>query len=436
MECPIINSSDYENSIEFNETDKEDLKESIYYLIGEYVDNNILVLKHPKYIDIIYYAIMPIIDISYEPIIDSINNYSLYDLFLEASIIYFTLSGQKRHYTDRPGVIDKQYAKKQLTRINNIPQHEQNTQPWFERRWNHITASSAWKALGTESMQNSLIYSKCNPIDPNKYNNININSATHHGHKFEPLSISYYENKFSTKIAEFGCLPDETNKILAASPDGINCDPESPLYGYLLEIKNPVSRKIDGIPKLEYWIQMQFQMHVCQLHYCDFLETTFKEYETEDQFNADGTFKKTQLGNPKGIIVCFHNGDKPIYKYPKWNIDKKEFECWYENIIDENNTLTWVNNTYWYLQNYSCVTVSYNEKWFKAAIQYFEKLWNTIERERVEGYKHRVPKKRAKKPEIISPLQQTMTNKILPSLNLPPPNMILKIRTTSFEKPN
>ena len=35
--------------------------------------------------------------------------------------------------------------------------------------------------------------------------------------------------------------------------------------------------KLDGIPKKEYWIQMQLQMEVCDLDECDFLETRFIE---------------------------------------------------------------------------------------------------------------------------------------------------------------
>ena len=32
----------------------------------------------------------------------------------------------------------------------------------------------------------------------------------------------------------------------------------------MLEIKNPVSREITGIPKEEYWIQMQLQMEMSE----------------------------------------------------------------------------------------------------------------------------------------------------------------------------
>ena len=65
----------------------------------------------------------------------------------------------------------------------------------------------------------------------------------------------------------------------------------------MLEIKNPTSREITGIPKEDYWIQMQLQMETCNLNECDFLETVFKEYETEEEFMADGTFRITKRTN-------------------------------------------------------------------------------------------------------------------------------------------
>ena len=74
---------------------------------------------------------------------------------------------------------------------------------------------------------------------------MNINSATHHGHKFEPLSTMFYEYKFATEIEEFGCIPDQNNYEFGASPDGINVNRNSERYGYLLEIKNPV---VENLP--------------------------------------------------------------------------------------------------------------------------------------------------------------------------------------------
>ena len=81
----------------------------------------------------------------------------------------------------------------------------------------------------------------------------------------------------------------------------------SPLYGRMLEIKNPFSRVINGIPKDEYWIQMQMQLEVCDLDCCDFLETKFTEYESREAFDADGDFTESVTGDKKGIMMFFMN---------------------------------------------------------------------------------------------------------------------------------
>ena len=70
----------------------------------------------------------------------------------------------------------------------------------------------------------------------------NIFSACHNGHKYEPLSIMIYEDKYKTKVGEFGCIKHKDIKFLRASPDGINIDEKSKRFGRMVEVKNPVSR--------------------------------------------------------------------------------------------------------------------------------------------------------------------------------------------------
>jgi hypothetical protein len=136
---------------------------------------------------------------------------------------------------------------------------------------------------------------------------VNTNTTLHWGQKYEPLSVKYYEHVYGTKIEDFGCIQHDTYHFIGASPDGINIEPSSLIYGRMLEIKNPVSREIDGVPKKEYWVQMQQQMEVCDLDECDFLETKFIEYANEDEFNKDGEFVESADGNIKGIIMYFSN---------------------------------------------------------------------------------------------------------------------------------
>ena len=404
---------------DLNNDDICDFKEFICELIEQYINQNILNIMSPYFNKNIIEEVIKEIQASYASIIDVSNKEQLNLILNECIFIYFNLITKlprsfKNSIND---ALDKKVITKQINILRKIPQPDQNTPEWFEFRWNRLTASSAYKTFGTPASYNSLIYSKCKPIDPCKYSNVNITSATHHGHKYEDVSVQFYELLFDTKIEEFGCIADDTYDFIGASPDGINVKKNNNKYGYLLEIKNPVSRKLTGIPKLDYWVQMQQQMYVTKLPYCDFLETIIKDYDNEDAFLQDGTFIETKDKKIKGIIVCFNDGEKPIYKYPPLKLTKKRFDAWYDKIMEENKHLTWVNNTYWYMQEYSCITVPFNKKWFDAAIPKFKVLWDTIIKERIEGYEHRKPKKKSKSTSIVT------VNKITD--NIIPPKLII-----------
>ncbi len=337
---------------------------------------------------------------------------------------------------------------KNIEYLNSIPQHEQRTPEWYIRRYNMITASSAWKAFKSDSNINQLVYEKCKPLSiasssaPERgeednstspehapqYVNltektfVNVNSPLHWGQKYEELSRTIYEARNNTKVGEFGCIPHSDYTFLGASPDGINIDPTSPLYGRMLEIKNIVNRDITGIPLEEYWIQMQLQMEVCKCDESDFLETRFKEYADEEAFMTDSAseidaeFCITAAGSLKGVIAFFMKNGKPIYEYAPLNITQKEYEIWCEDIIDKNSDSMWVKNIYWYLDQYSCILVKRNPLWFKSAIPTIERVWGIILNERVTGYEHRAPKKRSPpKKKMTNDDNNTMSSLVAPS---------------------
>ena len=404
----------------YDSHDVDDFKEFICELIEEYVNQNTLNYMYPDFVNRIVNETMNEINSSYANISDKINQSDLNDLVYECCHIYLNLISFPRSYSKNISEpLDKKTTLKQIEILRKIPQPPQNTPEWFDFRWNKFTASTAWKAFGTEASVNSLIYSKCKPIDTSKFKSVNIASATHHGHKYEDISIQLYEEMFNTKIEEFGCIADDKHNFIGASPDGINVKKNNNKFGYLLEIKNPVSRKLTGIPKLDYWIQMQQQMYVTKLHYCDFLETIIKEYVNEDEFKKDGTFIKTKNNNIKGIIVCFNDGNGPVYKYPPLQITENKFNKWYDDIIEKNKNLTWTNNTYWYMQEYSCITVPFNKKWFELAILKFKEIWDIILKERKTGYDHRKPKTK-KKNIHVGKIESDKTSVL-------PPKMILEI---------
>jgi len=290
-----------------------------------------------------------------------------------------------------------------LKYLTSKPQPQQRTPEWYTFRHNLITASNAYKALENQSSQNQLIFEKCQPIIiKTTSSGVNVDSPLHWGQKYEPISVMIYEKDYNTRVGDFGCIQHDNYSFIGASPDGINND-SSLLnrFGRMLEIKNIVNREITGIPKKEYWIQMQLQMETCDLNECDFLETRFIEYENEDAFLLDGEDNMSNDGSYKGIIMYFStNEGNPYYLYKPLDMNLRDFELWRDKNIDENNSnKIWIKNIYWKLEEYSCILVLRNRKWFQDNIMQLNITWNTIEYERINGYSHRAPNKRAKKEE-------------------------------------
>ena len=282
---------------------------------------------------------------------------------------------------------------RKLDALRAIPQPAQRTPEWYAFRQRYLTASSAWKAFGTEASRNHLIYDKCAPMDVTKYTRVSVDTPMHWGQKYEDVSIAWYERSYSTTVEDFGCIPHPTLACLAASPDGINVSP-GPRCGRMVEVKNIFNRKITGVPKIEYWIQMQLQMEVCDLDDCDFLETRFIEYESKTEADADGTFNMTANGKPKGVVMYFADECRPLYEYSPWGVGADECAAWEGEMMKKHKGLTWVKNLYWYLDEVSCVLVRRHRQWFEAAEPILTSLWATIERERVTGYAHRAPKRK------------------------------------------
>jgi len=292
-------------------------------------------------------------------------------------------------------------VKQRIASLTAVPQAEQRTPEWYEQRHKYLTASSIWKAFGTKGNRNELIYSKCKPVDVSKYSRFNLESPLHWGQKYEDLSITWYEREYKTKVGEFGCIPHSSIEFLAASPEGINIDPTSDRFGRMLEVKNIVTREITGIPKLEYWVQMQVQLEVCALKECDFLETRFIEYADYDESAADGSFTETADGKPKGMMMLFLDTDgQPKYEYAPWGASENAVDEWQKVKMSENASNVWLKNIYWRLDQVSVVLVVRNKIWFEAARPILDDLWNTIVRERETGYDHRAPNRRQRAPSV------------------------------------
>ena len=393
-----MDDASYDNSYTLCINELTSLHESIYGMIDEFMTNHVMELRRMSFEDNLRSYIFENLECLLVHLFDHSNEEELDVLIENAYNItrkeYFSTFMPPRSYKNtfirrKPNA---ENMTKQIDYLRNKPQPDQRTDEWYQFRYNLLTASSIWKTFGSQSSQNQLIYEKCVPLNVDKYHSVNTESAMHHGQKYEELSVMYYEKKYNTKVEDFGCIQHDDYYYIGASPDGINVDPSSSRYGRMLEIKNIVNREITGIPKEEYWIQMQVQMETCNLNECDFLETQFSEYESEEEFLSDDS------GKMKGLLLYFMENNKPSYKYmPLEYNTHNQMTLWEDKTIDEHAHLTWVKTIYWRLDKVSCVLVLRNKQWFSCAQPLIKDLWSYVEKERVNGYDHRAPKKSQRK---------------------------------------
>jgi putative phage-type endonuclease len=425
-----------DDSLSLSIGEEMDFINTLMVLMYDYINENPCAISEPDFEDSMLEDIELLFDLE-EDILEEALDSALV-------LFYSQIIPMRSHPKTFSKSVCYSFVEKQIEYLRGKPQPDQRTPEWYVTRHNLLTASNAYKAFENDTTRNQLIYEKCQPlkVEPEKQQQININSPFHWGQKFEPVSVLYYEDKYKTKIGDFGCIQHDKYKFIGASPDGINVDPLASRYGRLLEIKNIVNREIDGIPKKEYWIQMQLQMETCNLNECDFLECRFKEYETETEFMNDGSFAFSEKEEcRKGVIMYFCNKDgNPKYIYMPFSIKTKEaFEEWEQETMEYySQEFTWIKNIYWYLAECSCVLVERNKKWFNDNVEKLEEVWNIIEKERVSGFEHRAANKRVKKPveqnnRIISSIEGCFL-KIIKSNSSPPTVSTLKVRTESFDE--
>ncbi len=452
----------------FNDENICDFIETIQHLMDLYIEENPTAISEPDFNEIIIDEIREIIYIQFEEhmYLNMEAEDEIDDILDDSIELYFLTLCNSRYFENtneentkiktiesyfKPNYDKNIIISDKLQYLRNLPQPTQRTQEWYDFRHNLITASNAYKAFESQSTVNQLIYEKCQPlkiinsneeVDEDKIKLINTNTTLHWGQKYEPLSVMIYEYLNNTKVEDFGCIQHKTYKFIGASPDGINIDINSSRYGRMLEIKNIVNREITGIPKKEYWIQMQLQMEVCDLDDCDFLETKFIEYNTSQEFYDDlSKDNDNNIGENdsnykfKGLIIYFHTKDtKPYYIYKPISINKTDETIkWEEEMVDlytsKQHNMQFIKIIYWKLEKISCIYVQRNKKWFEDNIKQLEKVWNIILQERISGYEHRAPVKKIKKEILLKSNIDTNNQGCLLTLNSKKNSNIITINT-------
>lgn len=438
----------------FNDEESLEIYDTCIHMMHEFIKENPRVIAEPEFNEIFHENISELMHshFDYDVFYTEEAQEEMEEIIEHAKRDFFKDYIPPRSYyksliLKEPNI---EYVSNQLQYLRNKPQPAQRTKEWYELRNNLITASNAYKVFESQAAQNQLIYEKCQNniannieeidiLDDDEDNDnikrviignddssinkmVNINTTLHWGQKYEPLSVMYYEYIYNTKIEDFGCIQHDTYSFLGASPDGINVDINKKRYGRMLEIKNIINREINGIPKKEYWIQMQMQMEVCNLDECDFLETKFIEYSDENAYredtliiNAPNTeiadddnfyvidYTKSKNDSMKGIIVYFHTKEGvPHYVYKPLQLsDQNAIVEWQRDTLkkyhSEPYNYQFIKYIYWKLEEVSCVLVKRNKQWFNDNVQEFVNIWKIIEKERKEGFNHRAPVRKNKK---------------------------------------
>ena len=172
-----------------------------------------------------------------------------------------------------PSFRDRLRWRDQATALKTSKWHDQSPQRspgWYKFRRERLTASDIGTILGSNSYgcPEEVLVKKCG-VDTYSWS-----AACQHGIKYEPITTILYASLNRTNVWEYGCITHPRHAFIGASPDGITDE------GIMVEIKNPYSRTITGIPKMSYYDQMQIQLEVCGLDICDFVESSIKEYDS------------------------------------------------------------------------------------------------------------------------------------------------------------
>lgn len=311
----------------------------------------------------------------------------------------------------------------QITELKKIKQPDQRTPEWYKFRNNRLTASDLGTALNKNkyTTRDKLIAKKCG------YEEVFFKTgAIEHGVKYEPVATTIYERRNNLIIDEYGCLPHPEIDYFGASPDGIvSYDSKNRNYiGRMLEIKCPKSRKIDGIIPEHYELQIQGQLEVCNLEYCDYLECSIKEYPSMFEFLEDSAdsknVDKTKNNMEKGIVIELYDNELKKNEYIYFYDFKthEDISKWEEEEIEkifENDKYDYVSTTYWYLNVYSCVLVQRDQPRFEGIKQEIKKFWDDVLKYREIGYESLIKKKPKKEKKFVS--KENTKNEVLEFLS-------------------
>lgn len=252
---------------------------------------------------------------------------------------------------------------------------DQRSPEWHSKRGEMLTASEIYKGLdtATECQKYDLIMSK---LQPRTYGEGPGVKAMLWGTRMEPVAKQIYcEYHGGLEIVDTTCVQHPDYKFLGASPDGIliTKDPQDFRYGTLIEIKCPYSRVVDlnaPVPPI-YFHQMQLQLECTGLQECAYVEFIFKE--------VNYTLWIDSAVSHKSFFAVRNTGE---IKYRDIG-DSRDVSQWISKELDKDYD-NW-DICYWIYNGWKCVNVQRDPGWLTSNILSFTKIWEEIQKHRLEG---------------------------------------------------
>jgi|SaaInlStandDraft_5_1057022.scaffolds.fasta_scaffold12564_2 putative phage-type endonuclease len=340
---------------------------------------------------------------------------------------------------NRECVIIKEYndeefeiIKNNYFRIRNIISPPQRSPMWFALRNKVISASDGGCALGLNKYepQYKFIYKKV-------FGSTFItNNACYWGKCYEDAVVRSYEYLNDCVVEEFGLLPNEKQKYISASPDGIvhpfrKDGSKSNIPSRMLEIKCVVSRQLkfeggiyDNMCPQYYWVQTQLQMQTTDVCECDFAQYKLEEYSNKEDFledtHNDCDFKSKEKNLERGLLIevlpkilepsdylednmdgylkmqTLYDKAKSIFP-PKLDLTLTEMDEWIEELkrkLENNEIYDEIQDDkgdiistiyfgfhkvkYYRIIERNCTLIVKDDKWFEDKIPVFKSVWDNV----------------------------------------------------------
>lgn len=281
-----------------------------------------------------------------------------------------------------------------LNELLNRKQIEQRTPEWYAQMNSIISASELGNLFASVRQRAKMVLSKTVPYE-SRYAPLAVSSdrmsAFDWGIRFEPVVKQIYEHKYNAVVKELGRLIHPTYSKCSASPDGLvyECD-ISEKVGHLVEIKCPVTREINGMIPKDYYAQMQMQLHVTQLTFCDYVEAQFSsKYNNTPERIGPGLYN----GFVGLVRYVERKGDNEFYYvYSPVNVDIE----WIPEIKEGEELVEIIP---WRLIQWHEQVVTRSEDWWASIKPLIDVFWEDVEKARRGEFVVPESTRPAKKPK-------------------------------------